>query len=130
MPMFNFDGRSVHFAERGEGAPLVLVHASAPVGHALWFKVASLLEGEFRLVMPDLLAFGDSDDWTDASPLGHDIQGALLNELIDARVGQPVHLVGHSYGGASAIAAALQAENGGEKVFHGSGGMIPLRAAQ
>jgi pimeloyl-ACP methyl ester carboxylesterase len=109
MPELSFDRNLIHYVDQGDGVPVVLVHASAPIGHALWSKTAELLGDGYRQVMPDLLGFGKSDDWTEGTSLGQETQGALLTALIEEVLDEPAHLVGHSYGGASAIAAALQA---------------------
>lgn len=88
-----------------DGPPdVVLLHGLA-ASHHVWAPAARLLqEGGFRVVVPDLLGFGDSrrigtrfllDDHVDA-----------LASLLEATgAGQPV-VVGHSFGCAVAVAFA------------------------
>jgi haloacetate dehalogenase len=44
----------------GSGPPLLLLHGF-PQTHAIWHRVAPLLARDYRLVMPDLRGYGDSD---------------------------------------------------------------------
>ena len=44
----------------GSGPPVLLLHGF-PQTHAMWHRVARLLTPHFRLVMPDLRGYGDSD---------------------------------------------------------------------
>ena len=43
----------------GEGPPLLLLHGY-PQTHACWHRLAPLLKGNYRLVLPDLPGYGDS----------------------------------------------------------------------
>ena len=60
------------------------------------------LEGRFRIFTPDLPGYGAS---TVAATGGLGGDAAIIGALID-RIGAPVHLVGHSYGGAVALKLA------------------------
>ncbi len=61
----------------------------------------SLLESHFRVVAPDLWGFGLTDGWPKGEDLTHDHQASLVARVIEAVALGPVHLVGHSYGGAT-----------------------------
>lgn len=50
----------LHVREGGEGPPLLLLHGF-PQTHAMWHTVAPELAKHFRLVMPDLRGYGDSE---------------------------------------------------------------------
>jgi pimeloyl-ACP methyl ester carboxylesterase len=88
----------------GTGHPVVLVHSSG-MSSRQWRTIGARLAPRFRVVAPDLLGYGDNPPWDADAPFSfHDDVGAL-GELI-LGFGQPVHLVGHSYGGLVAITHA------------------------
>jgi pimeloyl-ACP methyl ester carboxylesterase len=91
---------ALHHRVRGEGNPVVALHGSASTG-AQWRSLVGYLEGRFRVFTPDLPGYGASPPG--AAGLAADARavGALVE-----RIGGPVHLVGHSYGGAVALKLA------------------------
>lgn len=105
MPRTGVDGASVYYREWGSaGAPVVLLHGSAGSG-AQWEALAAVLSPRFHVVAPDLPGYGRTGDWTGGRT---DLTGGAA--LLDAPAlgaPRPVHLVGHSYGGALALRAAL-----------------------
>lgn len=106
-----FHDRPVH-AERwaaaaGHNAPLVMLHAGGAAG-AQWRKVAEALQDRHAVVAPDLLGFGRTPPWPGPGTLTHDLQADLVATLLRADEGSPHHLVGHSYGGATALRLALR----------------------
>jgi pimeloyl-ACP methyl ester carboxylesterase len=99
----NLNGARLHWRESGEGAPVIALHGSASTG-AQWRSLTGCLEGRWRVITPDLPGYGLSE----AAPgrgLGLAADAAQIAALA-ARLGQPVHLVGHSYGGAVALKLA------------------------
>jgi len=107
MPELIFQGRRVAYLDQGAGAPLVLLHAGGSSGKQ-WAKTASLLENEYRVIAPDLWGFGLTERWMGEGSLTHDHQALLVAEVIAKAASGPVHLVGHSYGGATAVRLVLQ----------------------
>ena len=53
MPFFRNEDISLHYLERGQGEPLMLIHGLGCSGAAWAFQVAAL-EKRFRVIVPDL----------------------------------------------------------------------------
>jgi pimeloyl-ACP methyl ester carboxylesterase len=103
----SIEGRRVAYSEWGSGAPVVLLHAGASSGKQ-WAKTAQLLEVRFWVIAPDLWGFGGTERWSGRQELTHDHQALLVARVIAHLCKEPVHLVGHSYGGATAVRVILQ----------------------
>jgi pimeloyl-ACP methyl ester carboxylesterase len=93
-----------HFAT-GSGEPVVLLHCSASSG-GQWRALWDQLQERFRVIAPDLYGYGASDPWSGCGPITLAAEAEPVAALI-ARCREPVHLVGHSYGGAVALRLAL-----------------------
>ena len=107
MPRLRIDGVRVHYRELGAGPVAVLLHAGAS-SSAQWRKTAERLSGRYRLVMPDLYGCGEAEPWPGPpEQRTHDREAQLMRGLI-AQLGEPVHLVGHSLGGAIAMRLVLK----------------------
>jgi 3-oxoadipate enol-lactonase len=93
----------LHREIRGQGPPVVLVHAGGLDGR-MWAPLAERLEDRFTLVMPDLRGHGRSslppEGYADAEDLI-----ALLDEL---GLERPA-IVGNSFGGRAALELATAA---------------------
>jgi pimeloyl-ACP methyl ester carboxylesterase len=107
MAQLTIDGRHVSYLEFGSGAPIVLLHAGGASGKQ-WAKVGALLEARFHVIAPDLWGFGGTEHWSGEQELTHDDQALLVAGVIEQLCKQPVHLVGHSYGGATAVRLMLR----------------------
>ena len=91
------------FARRGKGTPLVLLHGY-PLDHSIWNDIASLLEDQFDLILPDLRGFGESSILDSAFTM--DDYAADIEGLLD-HLGIPkAAIAGHSMGGYVALAFA------------------------
>ena len=101
MTTLDLDGGVLAWRSRGDGIPVVALHGSASTG-AQWRSLAGYLEGRFRVVTPDLPGYGAS-----TAPATGGLAGdaAAIGALVD-RLGEPVHLVGHAYGGVVALKLA------------------------
>jgi pimeloyl-ACP methyl ester carboxylesterase len=97
------NGARLHYRESGEGAPVVALHGSASTG-AQWRSLTGCLEGRWRVITPDLPGYGLSE-LAPGRGMGLEADAAQIAGLA-ARLGRPVHLVGHSYGGAVALKLA------------------------
>jgi pimeloyl-ACP methyl ester carboxylesterase len=89
-------GLSVHVAEAGEGAPLLMLHGW-PQNWWMWRKQIPHFAHNFRVIVPDMRGFG----WTDAPRSGY-LKENLADDVV-ALVGalgyEHVRLLSHDWGG-------------------------------
>lgn len=90
----------------GRGAPIVALHSSGASSRQ-WTHLRNTLGRRVELVAPDFHGHGAGPAWHGASEDIVAADTALAIRALDA-LGRPVHLVGHSYGGAIALHAALR----------------------
>ncbi len=106
MQTIEINGTRLAYAENGSGEPVVMIHCSSATGSE-WKKLSEALGENFRTFMPDQWACGKSDPWRGDSAFTLSEEAAPLVELLD-RLGTPVHLIGHSYGGGVALRVARE----------------------
>jgi pimeloyl-ACP methyl ester carboxylesterase len=106
MPTTEIDDARIAYHEVGHGEPVIVLHASASTS-GQWRRLGERLQDRYRVVAPDLHGYGDSDVWSGRGPLALADEARLVTRLMD-RFSAPVHLVGHCYGGAVALEAALE----------------------
>src|SRR5438045_1899392 len=99
------NGASLHIAELGEGAPLLLLHGW-PEFWLTWEPVMLRLSKRYRLIAPDLRGFGDSDK--PSGPFGPADHAADMLALLDALGIRRAGIVGHDVGGCGDAAACAQ----------------------
>ena len=95
----------VYYREAGAGTAVVCLHASAS-SSAQWRPLMDRLGDRFHTLAADLYGSGRSPAWPGERPLWLADEVALLAPVL-AAAGPRFHLVGHSYGGAVALRAAL-----------------------
>jgi len=100
-------GTQVAFSEQGAGEIVVMLHCTGSSG-GQWRSLAAALAGRFQSVAPDLYGYGGTDAWAGREAITLADEAALVESLI-GRFDAPVHLVGHSFGGAVALRVARQA---------------------
>lgn len=113
MPLIARHGLVVDFFEEGAGPVVVLLHSSVS-GNRQWRRLIAELAPRHRCIAPNLLGYGQTSPWSATRRQTLDDAAAValaLSELIDG----PIRLVGHSWGGAVALAAAHQL---GPRVTH------------
>jgi pimeloyl-ACP methyl ester carboxylesterase len=94
-----------HVRESGAGPGVVCLHANAS-SSAQWRGLMERLAPRWRVLAPDSLGAGRSPAWPADRTVTLADELALL-EPVFAAAGDPFCLVGHSYGGAVALMAAL-----------------------
>jgi non-heme chloroperoxidase len=88
----------------GSGPPVVLLHGWT-MSHLVWDRQVAELAVDHRVVLPDLRGHGDSDKPVgDYSPARH---AADVSAVLDALDLRDVTLVGWSFGGLTAMQAAI-----------------------
>lgn len=92
--------------DAGNGPGVVCLHCSAS-SSGQWRPLMDALADRFHVIAADLYGCGRSPPWPDARPMWLDDQLELLAPVFE-RAGGRFHLVGHSYGGAVALKAALR----------------------
>jgi pimeloyl-ACP methyl ester carboxylesterase len=96
---------SVFFREAGSGPGVVCLHSNAS-SSAQWRALMDLLAPSFHVVAADSYGAGKSPPWPEGRKVGLRDEAALLEPAFQ-RAGERFSLVGHSYGGAVALVAAL-----------------------
>jgi pimeloyl-ACP methyl ester carboxylesterase len=102
MRKLSIRGAAVAYTDHGDGPPVLLIHGSATSGR-FWRALDERLAPRHRVVAPDLLGYGDTPWTVDLRVNDLDVVTAFARAI-----GEPLHLVGHSYGGALALRAALE----------------------
>ena len=104
--MIQDDRGCVDYAESGAGPTVVLVPGSCSTG-AAWRPVLSQLGDGLRCVTTSLLGYGGTADRRTLRDADISREAEIV-EAVVRRAAAPVHLVGHSFGGAAALAVALR----------------------
>ena len=93
------------FRESGAGPGVVCLHSNASTS-GQWRPLMEHLSSAFRVIAADTLGAGKSPSWPSDRDVSLSDEAAFL-EPVFARAGDPFALVGHSYGAAVALIAAL-----------------------
>ncbi len=109
------DGRRVHAVVRGSGPDLVLIHGASGSTRDFTFAFMDRLADRYRVIALDRPGMGWSDRASDAyggalnTAAEPPAEQAILLQAAAARLGadRPI-VLGHSYGGAVALAWALE----------------------
>lgn len=128
MPELLIGGARIAYRRAGHGTPavgtpVVLLHCSAS-SSGQWRALTEALQPTHQVLAPDLYGYGRSDDWPPTQPLSLAAEGAIVRSLLGgtaaatgtagptgaAGTAGPAHIVGHSYGGAVALATTRRRE--------------------
>jgi pimeloyl-ACP methyl ester carboxylesterase len=114
------DGTRIAFWKSGAGPPLLLVHGGTADHTTTWRFVLQEFERRFTIYAMDRRGRGGSGD-SAAYNLQREAEDIVA--IIDS-IGEPVNLLGHSYGGLCAIEAALLTTNLRRLILYEA---VPLR---
>lgn len=97
-------GSSVEYFQYGDGEPIILIHCTGS-SSAQWGKLVSYLADKHRVITLNLYGYGKTSSWDGRTCFSIKHEAELVKAIIQI-VGEPVHLVGHSYGGSVALEVA------------------------
>lgn len=99
-------GITLHYVEKGSGPVALLLHGFPEMWWSFRYQIDALAEAGFRVVVPDLRGYNDSDK---RGPFDLDTLAADVRGLVAHLGVEKVLLVGHDWGGALAwhVAATL-----------------------
>ena len=102
MPSLKIKDATIAYTDAGRGDTVLLLHGSAS-SRRMWQPLVERLATRYRVVAPDLVGYGETTPWREGlQATDYDLVATFTREL-----GTPLHVVGHSYGGALALRAAL-----------------------
>ena len=95
---------TVSYYDAGTGTCVILAHCSS-ASHKMWVPLMTELEGQHRILAPDLIGYGRSERWPPGQKFDPALDAEVLVRLAHIADG-PVHIAAHSYGAAVALEAA------------------------
>jgi len=98
----SYDGTTIGFWRFGTGQPLLLVHGTT-ADHNRWLPISSQFEQRLTVYLMDRRGRGKSGDAPDYDILREAEDVAAVVEA----VGEPVYVLGHSYGAVCSLEASL-----------------------
>jgi len=106
MRTIEVNGARVAYAAAGSGETVLLLHSSAS-SSTQWRPLSESLQARWRVLAPDLHGYGQTDPRRGPGSPGLADEIALTDAVL-AECAEPIHLVGHSYGGAVALRFAAE----------------------
>lgn len=104
MPVLSRNGQQIDYIDEGAGDTLVLIHSSVS-GNRQWLALIDSLKDCYRVIAPNLFGYGETTPWPGTVRQTLADQAELVLALC-AELEGPIHLVGHSFGGAVALTVA------------------------
>ena len=91
----------------GSGTPVIALHSSMS-SKSQWARLAEQLERNYQFIAVDLSGYGKSGFPADSSRFSLQAEASIVDETICKTIGSttPFHLIGHSYGGGTALRLA------------------------
>ena len=88
----------------GQGCPILLLHSSMS-SKLQWYRLMYHMSHDYHLIAVDLYGYGDSPFPSTNGKFCIDDEIALVDSLLEGVLppDEPLHLVGHSFGGAVAL---------------------------
>ena len=104
--MITIDGRRVEYIESGGDGPAVLFIPGSFSTPGAWTNMQKLLPQKLRFVGTSLCGYGSTEETRTLEDFGMEHLIQTIKAVVK-EIGEPVHLVGHSFGGTVAFASAL-----------------------
>jgi haloalkane dehalogenase len=105
MGRLDFEGYAMHYADEGDGEPILLLHGE-PTWSYLWRNIIPQLPG--RKVAPDLIGFGRSDKPEEIGWYSYDRHVASVAALVEKLDLRELTLVVHDWGGPIGLRLAVE----------------------
>lgn len=96
----------ISYGDDGVGPPVICIHSGGFTSRQ-WRRLRDQLAPTHRVLTPDLIGYGDSSKWPATEGFHFERDVEVIVALARA-AGEPVHLVGHSYGAFLACHAARE----------------------
>ena len=112
-PLGNFkkiDSLNIHYTDIGAGPLIVLLH-SQPANERQFYLLKEQLKKNYRVISIDRPGMGYSDGPKEKTEIRLSLQAKIISKLIKEITQEKPLVVGHSYGGALALAYALNNED-------------------
>ena len=109
----DLSGKSAHFVERGQGAPVLLIHGFNLDWHT-WTRNIDALAAHFKVYAPDL--WGQGYSTREPMDYGYALFSEQIRMFMDALGIEKASLVGHSMGGGTSIVFPLSHRERVEKL--------------
>ena len=103
--MITIENRQIDYDEAGSGPAILFIPGSYST-YGAWNPIRKSLPQSFRFVATSICDYGGTQETRTIGDLGMDHQIRLI-EAVANKIVEPVHLVGHSFGGAIAFGAAF-----------------------
>ena len=104
MPVLAHGGLEIEFSDAGDGPAVVLVHCSVS-GLRQWRSLTEVLADRHRVRAINLYGYGATTAWPAHETQTLEAQARIVAAACEG-LGEPVSLVGHSFGGTVALKAA------------------------
>jgi len=104
VPVLAKGSLRIDYGDEGSGPTVVLIHSSVS-GNRQWRALSAALSDRYQVLSPNLFGYGETTAWPGTTPQPLYAPAMLVATLCEELAG-PIHLVGHSFGGAVALKAA------------------------
>ncbi len=116
------DGLRLHYVDEGEGRPIVCFHGEPDWAYLYRKMLPPLVDGGYRVVVPDLAGFGRSDKPTDRGWYSYDRHCAQMTELLGGLDLSDAVVVCQDWGGPIGLRWAVEnPDRGGALVIMNTG---------
>jgi len=96
-----------YFKQQGSGSPIVFIHGSF-ASTSTWNKIIEQLAVSHHCISIKLPGHCGTPDPQDFSHPTLETELAIIERVVNKLTSEPIHLVGHSFGGVIALAYALR----------------------
>lgn len=100
-------GIEVYIEEKGKGAPIVFVHGSFATA-STWKNMVNALAATHHCISIKLPGHGGVPEPEDFEDPTIETELNIIEQAVSGCTKEPIHLVGHSYGGVVALGLALK----------------------